>query len=235
MEPKSVDTINIEQVGRVTNATSVFFSDDHSYGVDRDDPSIYHTRSGVTLKLKPVSQILVTRRANEVPMPEAPIIVDDRGREEPNLSSPSYARALREYDENVSKVVMGTLLLLGTEIIGDLPPDVPAMEDTSWSERLGNEVTWGEQAMKIPTDHDSRYIFWMGYIVLRDVEITEIPTQIRILGGMVPEGAVKEAQDSFRSLSGGDTDNRVATPNRAQRRNNSKSTRGRDGKSVRDT
>lgn len=209
-------------------ATSFFFVDDHSYGVDSDDSSIYHTRSGVTLKLKPVSQMLVTKRGQSILIPEPPMVTDDRGREEPNLASPSYAKALREYDEKVAYVTMGTLLLFGTEVIGDLPPDVPPLQDKSWSDRLENKVTWGEQAMEIPTDPDGRYIFWMGYIVLRDIEATEISTQIRVLGGMVPEQAVREAQDSFRSVSGGDTNNGVAPLNRAQRRDRSKSTRGRD-------
>jgi hypothetical protein len=210
-------------------ATSLNLSGDEIFGVDKDDSTIYHSRSGVTLKLRAVSAMLIARRAQDIPMPEPPVIVDDRGREEANLASPSYLKALREYDEKISFVNMGTMFLFGTSVLA-LPDDFPRMEDKSWSDPLENRVTWGESAMTIPTDHDGRYIFWMTYIVLNhDIEIVEVPAQIRILGGSVPMQAVKDAEDSFRNLSKRDTNTGVGAttgeqrgPNRATRRRNGK-------------
>lgn len=195
------------------------------YGVDSDDRSIYHCRSGVTLKLKAVSSMLIMKRGEQIPEPIPPTVTDDHGREEPYYGAPSYQQAIREYNEKISFMNMGTNFLLGTEVV-NLPPNFPGYLSKVWSDPLEDQVIWGDTAMKIPSDEGGRYIYWMSYIVLNhDIELMEVAAQIKILGGAVPESAVKEAQDSFRSLSGQRTNTRVAatngeqrSPNRATRR-----------------
>lgn len=196
---------------------SINLTDNKTFGVDNVDPSIYHCRSGVTLKLKAVSSLLIAKRSEQIPEPIPPTVVDDHGREEPYYGAPSYQQAVREYNEKISFMNMGTMFLLGTEVI-DLPPNFPSAESPVWSDPLESTDIWGDTAMKIPSDKEGRYIYWISYIVLNhDIELMEVSAQIKILGGAVPESAVKEAQDSFRGISGERTNTGMATTNGEQR------------------
>lgn len=195
----------------------VTVNDDKVYGIDDTDPSIYHCRSGVVLKLKAVSSLLIAKRAEQIPEPVPPTVTDDHGREEPYYGAPSYQQAVREYNEKISFMNMGTMFLLGTEVVS-LPDGFPDATSKLWSDPLEDQVIWGDTAMKIPTDPSGRYIYWISYIVLNhDIELMEVAAQIKILGGAVPEAAVKEAQDSFRGISGERANTRVATTNGEQR------------------
>jgi len=191
---------------------------ENGFGVDKDDPTQYHTQSGVVLRLKAVSSVLIRTRARALPIPRPPMYVNPQTeREEENWASPDYITALTEYDEAMAQLNMGTLYLLGTEVL-TIPPGVPAPEDTTWSDQLSDPEIWGKQAMSIPQGGGKRYIMWLMYIALRDEELAEVGTQIRILGGAVPEEAVREAMDSFRHGDRRNGDNGVGPTNRAQRR-----------------
>lgn len=205
------------------------------WGIDPQDDTIYRTQSGVVLKLKPVSSNLVLRRSSGVPVPEVPlrhwrVEGETEDRSEPNYSDPEYVKAVGEYNTRISYINMGSYMLLGTTVL-ELGSEIPPLESSVWSDMLSNKATWGDDAMDIPPydeEHkDARYIFWMVNIVLRDIELAEISRQIRVLGGMVEEEAVREAMSSFRGLQEGTTD-RGVEPNRQQRRDSN-----RGGKRVR--
>jgi len=208
---------------------SIKIVDDKDFGVDASDPSIYRCRSGLVLRLKPVGSLLIRQRSLAIPTPEPPMVTTDSGREEPHYGAPSYIRALQDYDEEVAKVNMGTYFLLGTEVL-ERPDDIPDVDDESWSRRLEDPETWGDQAMSIPrVGSDARYIFWITNIALRDIEIAEIGAQIRVLSGALSEAVVKEAMASFRNIdnTGSNSTGRVEPTklNRAQRRTNNRANR----------
>lgn len=191
---------------------------DDGFGVDKADDALYHCQSGVILRLKPVSSVLIRTRVRSIPVPLVPMYHNPTTeREEENWTAPEYIAALTKYDQDVAEVNIGTLFLLGTEVVS-VPPSVATWESTAWSTPLTDREIWGDLAMAVPDSGQKRYIFWMTYIALRDVEAAEVSTQIRILGGAIPEEAVKEAMDSFRAGDRRDATVGVDTPNRQQRR-----------------
>lgn len=203
--------------------------EEHGYGLEEQDNTVYHCKSGLVLKLKPVSSVLIRARAKTVPYPKPPMYYNPTTeRDEENWGSPEFVDALTKWDVEQAELTMGTLFLYGTHVL-HLPEDIPDYQDHSWSDSLEDKEVWGEHAMTgIPPKGDARYIRWLEFIALRDEEAMEIGAQIRILGGAVPEEAVQEAMDSFRGNNRGTTDNRVVpvSTNRKQRRSNKASNRG---------
>ena len=202
-----------------SNTKDLFYDvDELSYGIDPNDNTIYRTRSGVVLKLKPVSSMLINKRSDMVPVPVPPKITLDNGRTEDNYADRDYVKAVNEYDRKIADINVGTVLLMGTEVVSR-PDSVPDVNDRAWSDQLSNPDTWGEFATQVPESGDARYIFWMAYIVLRDIEAAEVGSQIRVLGGAVNEDMVKVAMSTFRGDAQRPTNPGVDTkPNRAQRR-----------------
>lgn len=173
-----------------------------------EDPNSFTTHTGIVFKLRPVSAFLIDSVTKDIPFPEVPTEYNpDKERDEPNPSSPTFARAIGEYERRVSDVTIETMFAMGTELVS-VPAGVYKPEDTRWSDVLGSHGIYGDKARVVPSqeaDPIARYALWVKYVALTETEVAIVTTKILVLGGAVSAESVQKALSTFPSDNTGST------------------------------
>jgi len=149
--------------------------------------------SGVVLRIKPVTPLVVMDIAKRHKKPSIPnFFNEDHGRNEENPSDPMYIADMEEYNNKITSTIIDAFIVMGTEVVS-IPKDMQKIEDNDWVDMLSS----------IGIDIDSenkkvRYILWVKYVALpKESDLDFLTTEISALAG-VSNTEVAEAEDSFR-------------------------------------
>lgn len=166
------------------------------------DPSVFVAGTGVRLRIKKVSQMIIADAKRRIPVPQIPKWFNpDKEREEENPNDPAYLTAVNNYNWDTAMLAMRVYMILGTEIIEPLPPNVLPPESTKWSDM----IFAADPDADIPADGPRRYFAWLKYHAFDDEDQTRILQAVVRMSGQVSEDDVRVAQDSFRGQSTRDT------------------------------
>lgn len=159
-----------------------------------EDPFKFVTASGVVLKLKKVSRLLVADASKKIKMPKVPTwINEEKGREEENPNDPDYLQAVQDAKYQQAMLVYTVYLAFGTEVESQ-PITMSQYFETDWADEIKETLD-----IDIPDKPKSRYVTWLKYVALDDEEVNVIMTRIMRLSGTLKEEDVQEVMDSFRS------------------------------------
>lgn len=171
----------------------------------RDRKDTYRTSTGVTLKLKRVSPMIVYDATNAMKAPRPPLVlIEGKSEPEENILDPDFHAAMEAFEREKGTLASTVYLTLGTKVdFTDYPSDMPKPTDTDWSEQL-EELT---DVLNIPEKGIKRYFAWLMYVALTSpLETAEVIQRIMRLSGVVEEADVVNAMESFRRDEGRDTD-----------------------------
>lgn len=87
--------------------------------------------TGVVVRIKPVSSLLIQAVTSKIPDPVVPIWHDENtGRDTPNPLDPAYVAAMERATQERGVAALDAMILMGVELVDGLP------EDNRWLKRL---------------------------------------------------------------------------------------------------
>lgn len=200
------DVADIEPVSDEPVADAVALALER-YGKDMDENGIITLSSGVRIDTKPVPPWAIREALINLKEPEPPLVlIEEKGREEPNFSDPDYLSALSDFRSQQGMISIDLAIAMGTVVV-EVPDGIPILESDEWIDSLIDlAVISDERAKKIRFNKTQRKLAWFKFIVMGSDD--DIP---RIMSGNVLKMMVKErdVESAMRSF-----------PNRAQRRAN---------------
>lgn len=174
---------------------------------DKRAPMVFTCRNGVVLQIRSVPAMVLREVMNQIKEPRVPTFVNEEkgGRIEENPLDPEYLEAVEAY-KNAQVDISNRLYLAYTKPSpGALPNDVEPPDSPVWEEDLkfvGIDV------------HESgreRYVDWLKFYVLTDVDFRDLMTAMYVAGGLVTEEVVKAAIESFPVNQNGPADTNIST------------------------
>jgi len=95
------------------------------------DSAIVTLSTGVVVRLKPVSSLLVEQMKAAIKMPKVPVVwIEAKEREEENPNDPAYIEEVQEVERKRADAIFDALCTFGVELVDGLP------EDDSWIRKL---------------------------------------------------------------------------------------------------
>lgn len=187
------------------------------------EKGIYQTEKGVVLKFKKFPVRLVLEATNRLTEPKPPMVfIEDKNRHEENPSDPQYLEDKRTYGMKLVDTLTRVNLGFGTEVVG--LGDCPGPDTLVWSSDLTDLI-----GMEIPAvGTKGRYVAWLQWYVLSDVELNELGNALLTFNTGVRVEDVKAAEASFPGVSGGDVATGDATPADSEQPDSSGGTTGAD-------
>lgn len=176
------------------------------------DQDTYKTKTGVTLKLKRVSPLLMADASRALVEPRVPQVAnldkeEDGSVLEDNPADPDYIAAMNQYRQQLSDLSSAIYLTRGTVPERPLPDGVPDWEDSEWSADIEDIAQ-----IRVPALGKRRYWAWLKYIVLEDLDdFSDLLRAIMRRGGITMEADVAQATTDFRSDEEGDTSEGLRT------------------------
>ncbi len=157
--------------------------------------------SGVVLKAKAVSPMLLLRLATRFEEPQIPMIHDDsKGREMPNPLDPDYLAAKTAYDGKLTQVMVDGFVMYGTTV-ETVPEDIDEPGDDGWIDML--------RAIGEETDPKNKYWRYMTWVETQAIKSAEdmmmLVEEVGRLSG-VSEKEVTAAVENFRGSEEGSKD-----------------------------
>lgn len=152
--------------------------------------------SGIVLKLSPVPPFVFDFAQEKHPIPPPPVVmVEDKGREEPNPNDPDYIALVEKIRAEQMMIISDAAFVLGVEI-DYVPIELEGPDGDNWiqaCEVVGIEID-RENAKK-------RKLQWLRYYALRTP--LDIATVTRYCMGKTgtPEEVVQQVIESFRRQS----------------------------------
>jgi len=171
-------------------------------GVGKSSPNLLTLGTGVVLRVKPVSPLLIRRAAASIPEPEVPqLFLEDKGREEANPDDPEYKRALQKYSEEVEEASTLLMLAAGTEVV-EVPEEMESPEGETWLSQVEEIMSFTGAEFDPKRDRldtrIGRYLVWLQYYAIRSLQdLVKLLSTLAELSG-VSEEAVAKAVSSFR-------------------------------------
>jgi hypothetical protein len=148
--------------------------------------------TGIILKPVRVPNMIFPEIMSRFEQPKVPrVFVEDLGREEENPSDPDYISATNTYQVNLSKAIVDTMIILGTEV-HSIPEGMDDEAGSKWLKKL--------KVLNINPGDDEvlRYLYWVKfYAAPSEEDIQKIMEGVGQLTG-VSETEVKEAVSQFR-------------------------------------
>lgn len=162
-----------------------------------EESTLFDLPNGVKGKVVPVSARLISDVLARIKDPEPPMVfIEDKGREEPNYSDPTYLRAMRDAEAERNSAGMDAMLMFGLQIVGGLNTD-------SWLNNLKMMSKMGHIDLSIYNLDDP---LELEYLYKRYIGSTaEVFTRIGEVSGISPEEVAK-AEASFKSNEKRNTD-----------------------------
>lgn len=159
-----------------------------------NDPHHYTSNLGIKFKLKRVPKLVILEAGKRIKIPAPPqVYIEGKDRFEPNSNDPHYLEEVTDAKFRQGLVSINVSLSLGTELVreslamsGLEPP-----EATGWSDNLR------DFDLEIPTEGRMRYISWIKYYALDDVEMNALARKIMQNAGVVFQEDVVEATTAF--------------------------------------
>lgn len=164
---------------------------DTAKNLTQSNDNIHVLKSGVRVRIVPVSATLIDEVTSQVKEPEVPIWHNpDKDRDEPNYADPNYIRATEDANRRRGIAGMDAMVMFGVE----LPDGMP--EDRNWLRKLQimdsrGMVNLDPYDLEDPIDLEFLYKRY----ILADTDLLDKITKV---SGMSPE-AIEAAEDSFPS------------------------------------
>lgn len=225
-ETIATGTDNDNDTGMGKDAVIQNILEDLSRGEDANDPDTIATlSSGIVLKIKPFSQILLIKVMEKYPAPVAPMIEDEeRGVTMANVQDPEYLRSHMEWMGNLMSALRECRIMLGTELIS-VPDGIEGPDGEEWV------ATLEHFSLPVSTVKSVRYLQWMETIAITNTQDLQIiiRKQQRLMG--VKEDDVAAAISGFPGYEGrgADTGNGAEPTSRAEKRRGARANRSRNG------
>jgi len=157
--------------------------------------------NGIVLGIKPVPPLLMHAVSQEFTPPDPPkVMMEEKGREEPNPNDPQYLKDLQKLEDQQSQALNDLILAVGTHAIS-VPEGYSMPEDKDWIDAISfaGEVTG--KPIEIHTDNKvKRYLCWLRYYALETASDIALATSLPMQLGGIREGEVEEVVESFRRL-----------------------------------
>jgi hypothetical protein len=183
---------------------------------EQGDPSIFVAGTGVKLKMKRVSQMIIADAKRRLPEPRIPkTYIEEKGRDEPNPQDPEYLEALAHYQYDTAMLAVRVYLIMGTEPVF-IPEGMVDYKSPVWSDAILS----ADEGADIPESGPRRYFAWLKYYALPDDQVMQCMNRIVRYSGGALEAQVRSAQESFRGDEARDADPGLPTANEAQRGDN---------------
>jgi hypothetical protein len=156
-----------------------------------DNPNIFVTANGIRLKLKKVARLILVEAQKGYAAPKPPMMFnEDKGRQEENPLDPDFLAAVNQHNFDMGMLGINVFLTFGTEVLS-LPDGIYGPDDNEWTDSLD------EFNIIISSKKRQRYVQWLKYYALDDVELNELSRRIMRVSGMTPEEDVAVAAESF--------------------------------------
>ena len=157
------------------------------------ESDVFVAASGLKLRIKPVSRLLVGKAQATVKLPSVPkFFNEDKGREEENPNDPGYRMALMEALFERGQKVIEVCLAMGTELI-ECPSSLEPMESEGWIsilEDLGISIG-GNRGI------NSRYVNWLKYYAIPNEEELGQISKMALRSTLTLEADVENALVNF--------------------------------------
>jgi hypothetical protein len=162
-------------------------------GDENGSVGIVTLSSGVVLKIKPVSPLLLLRLASRYEEPQVPMAMDDTmGRETPNPLDPDYLAAKKAYDLRLTQAMVDGFVMYGTEL-ESAPEEIGTPDEDRWVNML---KAVGEETD--PENEFWRYMTWIETQAIKsDDDMKSLIEEVGRMSG-VSERDVNAAADNFR-------------------------------------
>jgi len=160
-----------------------------------DAGSIIMMSTGVRVRVRPVSAILLDEVRSRVKDPEVPILMDEeKGREIPNPHDPTFLRQMEEAEDRRNRSVVDAMIMFGVELVDPLP------ESDRWLKEL--------KFLGIEVDQDDELAVEFAY---KKYVVVGAPDQITLMNASAPvsQKEVDRAMTSFQRDEERDADSGV--------------------------
>jgi hypothetical protein len=149
--------------------------------------------TGVTIRVKPVSNILFTEFQKKHPQPKVPMWYnEDNGRNEPNPNNPDYIEANRAWQFDVGIGIVDLMIIMGTSL-ESVKDGTPKLEDDDWLEDLS--------FADVEVDRNNKRARWLAYVkyvaAAKDEDMEKLMAHVSGQSG-VSEADVETASSQFR-------------------------------------
>lgn len=149
--------------------------------------------TGVKVKFTPVGASLIDAINSKFVQPEPPMMmIEDKGREEPNPMHPDYIKALNDHERAKGNAVIDALMVFGVELVDGMP------EDESWVDKLkflSKQMNQDVTGLDL-TDKFERELAYKRLVVFSALDMD---TLFRNTG--VTQEAIDAAKENFRSTT----------------------------------
>lgn len=186
--------------------------------------------TGVVLGVAKPSRWLLKEKARQMtPRKPAPpkVYIEDKEIWEENPADPAFTAAVEEFLAEWNRAAENAQLICGTYIVS-VPKGFARPEDDTWIDELREAYE-----IEVATKGGLRYANWVKLWACRTEEDNiALANGVAGLAG-IPEQAVADAADSFRSREGGNTDMGVPAEAQGGDGNNVRPIRAKSGTRVR--
>lgn len=95
--------------------------------------------TGYRAKIKPVSVTLIDAAVSKIVDSDPPMVmIEDKGREEPNPFDPTYRKILEENIHKRSMASVDVMILMGVKLLDPVPDDIEWLVPLKQLQRLGH-------------------------------------------------------------------------------------------------
>lgn len=148
------------------------------------------TKKGVKIRIESVPPSLLDDVTSKIKDPLPPMVmIESKGREEPNPSDPKYLQELAEAEDARNRAIMDTLVLFGVELVDGMPEDDKWLKKVRYLEKLDRIDL---SAFDLEDDELDREFLYKRYFLV-DAEVMRMITD---KSGINPEEVAK-IEDSF--------------------------------------
>lgn len=156
-------------------------------------PELYTTSTGVVVRIRPVSRLLVTQVKTAIKDPKPPVLmIEEKGRPEPNPNDPFYVEALIDAQIRRTVAVIDLILALAVEVVSIDGRTIP-YDSEGWAEAIA------ESGIEVPTEPKKRYGAWLKYIAIPIEEDLALILQKAQRQVFTLEADVEDSSNQFRS------------------------------------
>lgn len=158
------------------------------------DTDVTTLKNGLRIRVSAVSDLLVEKALNEVPVPKPPMVTDeDRGGimvENPN--DPRYLQEMEAYQRKLGEATIDAAILWGIELLDDMP------DDSKWLHQLRYYAKRGHfnlDGYDLEDEFEKKFLF-LRYFGLDSETIADLMPKIV---SRMSEEEIEAARESFRS------------------------------------
>lgn len=178
---------------------------DNVHDFAQSGPGTFTTIKGVVLKLKSYPSELATRmNRNAVDrMPQPPREFNEADKKwTSHPDDPDYLKARALFLAEQGDRTFMVRVKFGTELLS-IPEDgsVIPLESDEWIEMVSDEELFGEDVVHPHDTGFMRYVDWLQFYVFSEGDVAGLYRELDRASGIVKEGGVVEAINSFRHQS----------------------------------